>query len=491
MVSAGHASGLLLLVATVYQLWKWTYNIFFHPLSKVPGPRLWAASRFPHEFHLIRGDLHTRLRDLHDQYGDVVRTSPNGLSFVHPEAWKDIMVKQHPGAKIPVKDMLRFTDALKINGAPEMLTADDKTHARQRRLLSHAFSQKALNEKSQVLVKQHINVLMEQLAKRAGEKIDITKWVSLTTFDVIADLSFGRSFGCLETGEYHPWTKLIFECVFEVTVLGSLRQFPWMYWFLDKMISKTMTRMLLDHQKLVVERVKERLESKTDREDFLSEIIKHNGTGKEMSNDEIMSNMNVLVPAGSESTMEVTIATMYLILSHPDVLKRLVEEVRSTFADESQISFESTQDLKYLNACLNESMRVHPPVPIHNPRRGNPQGSMVQGVWVTHNMTLGMYHFPAYRSRQNFTNPELFDPSRWLGNVKYQSDRREVVQPFGFGSRNCIGKHLALSEIRTMLCHIVLAFDVELCDESRAWTDQKAWWTWAKVPLWVVLKART
>lgn len=372
---------------TACQLWQWTYNIFFHPLSKVPGPRLWAASRLPHEFYLIRGNLHTRLRDLHDQYGDVVRTSPNGLSFINPEAWKDIMVKQHPGAKIPVKDMLRFTDALKINGAPEMLTADDKTHARQRRLLSHAFSQKSLNEKSQILVKQHIDTLMQQLKQRVGQKIDITKWVSLTTFDVIADLSFGSSFGCLKTGEYHPWTKLIFECVFEVTVLGSIRQFPWMYRLLDMMISKTMTRMLLDHQKLVVDRVNERLKLGSDRQDFLSEIIKHNGTQKEMSNDEIMSNMNVLVPAGSESTMEVTIATMYLVLSHPEALAEMVHEVRAAFDDEADISFESTQELRYLNACLMESMRVHPPVPIHNPRRGHPAGSMIQGVWVTNDVS--------------------------------------------------------------------------------------------------------
>lgn len=297
------------------------------------------------------------------------------------------MVKQHPGAKIPVKDMLRFTDALKINGAPEMLTADDKTHARQRRLLSHAFSQKSLNEKSQILVKQHIDTLMQQLKQRVGQKIEITKWVSLTTFDVIADLSFGSSFGCLKTGEYHPWTKLIFECVFEVTVLGSIRQFPWMYRLLDMMISKTMTRMLLDHQKLVVDRVNERLKLGSDRQDFLSEIIKHNGTQKEMSNDEIMSNMNVLVPAGSESTMEVTIATMYLVLSHPEALAEMVHEVRAVFDDEADISFESTQELRYLNACLMESMRVHPPVPIHNPRRGHPAGSMIQGVWVTNDVS--------------------------------------------------------------------------------------------------------
>ena len=58
----------------------------------------------------------------------------------------------------------------------------------------------------------------------------------------------------------------------------------------------------------------------------------------------------------------------YLLLAHPETKKKLEEEVRGAFASDEEITIESVSKLTYMLACLNETMRMYPPVPIGLPR---------------------------------------------------------------------------------------------------------------------------
>lgn len=53
---------------------------------------------------------------------------------------------------------------------------------------------------------------------------------------------------------------------------------------------------------------------------------------------------------------------------------------------------------------------------------------------------VSLHNWSAYRSELNFKDPDSFVPERWLPNTGYDSDRKEVLQPFSFGPRNCLGK---------------------------------------------------
>lgn len=67
------------------------YAAYFHPLSKVPGPKLNALTRIPYIRHLLRGSTVESFVDLHKKYGEVVRISPNEVSFTSGEtAWPEI-----------------------------------------------------------------------------------------------------------------------------------------------------------------------------------------------------------------------------------------------------------------------------------------------------------------------------------------------------------------------------------------------------------------
>jgi hypothetical protein len=74
-------------------------------------------------------------------------------------------------------------------------------------------------------------------------------------------------------------------------------------------------------------------------------------------------NSSSLFVAGSETTATLLSGATYLLLSHRDVLTKAVDEVRSSFENEAQITLSSVVELRYLQACLSEALRCYPPAP--------------------------------------------------------------------------------------------------------------------------------
>jgi cytochrome P450 len=150
----------------------------------------------------------------HNRYGVIVRVAPNELSFIDPNAWKDIYSHRITFAKDP-----RFLgrDFFVKPGEPTGITrASESTHSTQRRLLSHAFSDKALKEQEPIL-KFYIDLLCEKLSDIAesshgseGPIVNLVEWFNFTTFDIMADLTFGEPLHMLDRSEYTQWVRATF-----------------------------------------------------------------------------------------------------------------------------------------------------------------------------------------------------------------------------------------------------------------------------------------
>ena len=93
MASATSVGGMILAAVGVLLtsfLARGIYFLFFHPLAKVPGPKLWAFTDLFFAYHTIRGVWPYKLKELHDKYGPVVRYTAKDVSFIGPGAWKTI-----------------------------------------------------------------------------------------------------------------------------------------------------------------------------------------------------------------------------------------------------------------------------------------------------------------------------------------------------------------------------------------------------------------
>lgn len=169
---------------------------------------------------------------------------------------------------------------------------------------------------------------------------------------------------------------------------------------------------------------------------------------------------------------------------------KLREELDAAFQTEFHISFSSVNSLKVMNAIIQETFRLYPPVPISLSRVVPPEGATICDKILPPGTQLGIPQYSMYRSSRHFKNSSTYAPERFLGAEEYATDKLAVIQPFSVGPRNCIGQSLAWAEIRTILARLVWHFDMELEDESKDWANQKVFILWQKPSLMVRLKAR-
>ncbi|MCJ1462457.1 hypothetical protein MMC07_001059 [Pseudocyphellaria aurata] len=477
-------------------LGTFVYNVYFHPLAKYPGPASRAVFYLPDLLSKLKGTGYKDVQRLHAQYGKVVRILPNTLSYTTAQAWKDIYSLRSDRTEM-AKDPAFY---IRRKDQPtNIIIANQTDHARIRKLLAHAFSDGALLEQESLLT-LYFDLLVARLKQQidgpAHGRVDMMAWYNFTTFDIIGDLVLGESFGALESGEYHPWIRNVFESAKLLGVIRLTAAFP-AFGLLFKLVQfliPSISSKRAAHLEFTGAKIEKRLDRKTDRKDFTTYILRYNDE-RGMTREEILVTSRILLTAGSETTASLLTGATYFLLQNPEMLRRLQSEVREAFKTADEITLRSvstTGRLPYLEAVLQESLRCYPPVPAVLPRITGPEGALIDGAWVPGNISVGVHQWSACRSSDNFASPDTFAPERWLPNApaKYRDDDPAAMQPFSLGPRGCIGKRLAYFELRSVLSRVLWHFDMELEDASQRWLEQKEYAIWDKPPLRVRLTHR-
>ncbi|XP_014556637.1 hypothetical protein COCVIDRAFT_37744 [Bipolaris victoriae FI3] len=465
------------------------YNIFFHPCRKFPGPKIAAATGIFYHYKCLKGEEAAWETEMHKRYGEVVRLAPDRLSFVTAGAWRDIagpsVGKRLENRKDPtaLPSNIRGMRSL----ASEYRT---EVHRPRRRLYQNAFSDKALR-KQEPLILGYVNLLVQVIKEAATKdsvsKVDIQKLLNCCTFDVMADLTFGEPLGLLEKSELSPWVAQIFGNVKNTSIKRLALEYPIIERLIKIMTPKSLTAAGLAHYDYSAQRVKKRLAKGIDigKPDIWSLVMTKNEQG-EMPEEIMMADATTFMIAGTETTASTLSALFYLCLTHPEQMQRLQAEVRTLREDE--LTLDTMQHLPFMSACIKESLRVHPVVPIPLFRKTPQGGNVIDGQWIPENTRVAVSQYAAYHHNTNFKNPDSFLPERWLPGTGYDADHKDAFNPFSIGPRNCIGQNLANHEMRIILAKLVWNFDFELCDESRSWIQQKVYMLWDKPPL--IVKAR-
>ncbi|KAK8116211.1 cytochrome P450 [Apiospora sp. TS-2023a] len=498
-VRASGAPLLVLAVPLAILLWavgKVVCNVYFHPLAAYPGPWLARATRLYHAYYDIKGVSVWKVKDWHEKYGPVVRVAPDELSYTDSRAWPAIYgFPSKDGTGNFEKDPQWWNKA--PSGILSIVDADEAGHRLMRRLQSPAFSDKALRAQERVIT-GYVDLLIQKLHGLASDPdtsnaVDMTAWYNYTTFDIIGDLAFGEPFHCLRDAVWHWWLDAVFDLFQDGVFMRAARRFVWplpgvLAWLF---VPRKLVKNRMDQFMFTVERVNRRLQLTTDRPDFLSYILSAEGE-KAMSMEETYVCTQVLIVAGSETTATALTGATYLLLENPQTLEKLTTEIKSRFQREADITIQSTAELPYLNAVVQESLRLCPPGPAVFPRVVPEGGRTVCGQYVPGGFTVGVHQLAADRSSHNFADPESFAPERWLGDdSRFDEDHKAACQPFSHGPRNCIGKNLAMAEIKTILSRVIWNFDMELHPASRGWLNrQKAFTSWKKEELKVALSPK-
>jgi len=175
--------------------------------------------------------------------------------------------------------------------------------------------------------------------------------------------------------------------------------------------------------------------------DFMTHLIAAEKKGQ-IDPEDLTSNAPVFVVAGSETTATLLSGATYLLLTSPRVYTLLTQEIRGAFANVAEISIARAGELRYLSAVIDESLRLYPPAPSNHPRLLPRQGANIAGQYVPGGYMVGINQYSMFRSPLNFSRPEEFIPERFMlaDKEEWRREKREALQPFSHGPRNCVGR---------------------------------------------------
>jgi cytochrome P450 len=285
-----------------------------------------------------------------------------------------------------------------MGGIPHLIFAQGDNHGRQRRVISHAFSDKALREQ-EGLLQSYVDLLVSRFRDISDHnpdyvsggdgwdstgKIELCKWYNGFTFDVITDLSFGHPFGSLADMKQHIWVGYILESLKAVKFAYVMHYFPIVKNLGSLIINKSQLKKRIELFTMIKAKTESRLATETQRPDFVTSILENSeGDGKKgegLRKGELESNLGIFLVAGTETTATTLSIGSYLLLDHPSVMEKLKHEIRSHYASNAEITVDSLVHLEYLNAFIHEVLRCYPPVPAGFLRKVPESGAAVAGV---------------------------------------------------------------------------------------------------------------
>jgi cytochrome P450 len=347
----------------------------------VPGPKLAAATTLYFNYKMARGDEVSWHIECHKKYGEVVRVNPNRLSYINPRGWKDVY-GHRTGGRLEFYKEANFSMPTE-NGEHSITTEPTAEHGQVRRVFTNAFSDKAL-KLQEPLIRLHVDKLIRNINKAIAADpevhLDVVKLLNHTTFDIMGDLTFGEPLGMLDTGKYTPWVKTVFDSIKLDTYFRVGRLYLPFRLLMKMFMSSTMKKKAKEYFQHSADRVDKRLSKGTDigKSDIRKLVLENQKT--KLPVPKMHANASVFMIAGTETTATLLSGFTYLLLRNPEKMKKLVAEVRAL--REEELTLETLPRLEYLSACLEESLRCYPPVPVALPRVVPKGGAMVAGEWL-------------------------------------------------------------------------------------------------------------
>ena len=220
------------------------------------------------------------------------------------------------------------------------------------------------------------------------------------------------------------------------------------------------------------------------RADLLSMFLKAKNDRPEFMTDARVLTMAVSMAfAGSETTAISLAAVFYFLLRNQQAYEKLNKEISDAVESgkienrpDGSVSWTESQQLPYLDACIQEAFRMHPAPGLPLERVTPPQGSEIDGHHIPGGTIVGVNAWVIHRREDVFgKEPYSYRPERWLDVSKEQlKEMKANMFQFGAGSRTCIGKNISLLEIYKLVPSFLRRFEVRFlplshCNQSSAY----------------------
>ncbi|TDL16042.1 cytochrome P450 [Rickenella mellea] len=509
----------LLLVLTVWLLWRSLRSAIVRCRVNLPGPR---------SAHLIFGNLkqffdpnhgvsfHERLAS----YGTAVKIhgicGDEQIYISDPRALHHILVKE--ADMFEASNMFIQNNRLMFGYG--LLSTCGARHKRQRKMLNPAFSAKHLRSLTPLfhnITKELRSKLEEKLAKKDDVSVDIFGWMSRVSLEIVGQAGMGYSFEVFDENVHNEYADCLRHLLPTLFTLKPYLQFiP----LTVKLGPPAFRRFLIN---LLPSRRIKRLKEIVDRMDRASRrilelrkhavkqggdtVLKQVGDGKDIMSvlrsgqqsqdvdntlpeNELLAqitrvDVKTLTFAANDTTSSAMSRILHVLSLHPEAQDKLRDEVKSLKSDPDETSYDNVMALPYLDAVCRETLRLYPPapfvqrtalrehvVPLMYPVKGS-DGSTINEIPIAANQGI-FVGIVAINKHRDVWGPdaEEWKPERWLNTLPSSvlDARIPGVYPhiltFMAGNRACIGFKFSELEMKIVIALLIQKFQFSPSDNE-------------------------
>ncbi|UKZ52617.1 hypothetical protein TrVGV298_006398 [Trichoderma virens] len=433
------------------------YRLFFHRLRHFPGPFAAKLTKFYGPYSAWDGKLHVKHIKLFEEYGDIVRTAPNELIVLSTDAQQKIHAASSQCSK---KDTAY--EAINYKGYQNIETIlTREEHRWRRQVWDKAFNTKTL-ESYESYAREVVYEWLGKMASLQGQRVNTSLYSLLIPFENMGRMGFSINFGSIQNGKEDPMLHYLEE------TLGSIGKLGAMWWPIALLNSIGGSRDHVEFQKLACRMVDKREKVADDeREDIMKYLLQdhHEKVPKAMhDHDMIYSDAQALMVGGTDTIAAVLSFAFYHLARDPTFRNKLHAELEPLYGRTIIGEFTnfdlSEAEAPYLNAIINETMRMDNPTCANGPRITPPEGLEVDGVFIPGDVVVYTPIHAMHRSSKFFKEPDSFIPERWTTRPDLIIDKR-AYHPFLLGPHNCVGKRLAMIVMRFVLAYTIWYYDFE------------------------------
>ncbi|KAG6445661.1 hypothetical protein O3G_MSEX004038 [Manduca sexta] len=441
-------------------------------ISKIPADR--GTPIFHNTFDIVLNpeQLFIYLRKLYRKFNGIYAMRGFGYRNVNIFDPKDVekilSVTRYNDKRLPYGFLSPWL------GTGLLLSNGEKWHER-RKMLTPAFHFKILkkffmiiNEQTEELVK----AIQEEVQK---EKTPVMPLVAKSTLRVICETSMGTSMQediQLVTNKYFNAIHKLGKClIYRISRI----------WIYDEPIFKltkcyriqkaALTDLHKFTKQIIRERRKFRKENKItafdDDDDVygkksrmaMLDLLLDQETVGNIDEEGIREEVDTFMFEGHDTTATALCFMIMRIANEPVVQNLIYEEVQRVLGgSEHSPTMEQLGDMKYLECCIKESLRLYPAVPFIS--RVVYENVELSGYMVPKSTEINIHIFDIHRLEDIYPEPEKFIPERFLPENSSKRHPYAYI-PFSAGARNCIGQKFAMLELKSVMAGIIRRFSLE------------------------------
>lgn len=401
-------------------------------MADLPGPR--GLPVLGNLLQTRTGSLHRIAEQWSRTYGESFRfrIGPREiLALANPETIAAVL-RERPDGFHRTERLSAIANDMGFNG---VFSANGDAWRRQRPMVMAGFDPNHIRSYFPSLVKVTRRFERRwQRAAAAREAIDLQADLMRYTVDVTAGLAFGSDINTLESDGDVIQSHL--DKIFPSLFNRLMAPFAYWRWFRDRKLDRHLAALQVAVADFIGQaraRMDESPELRPKPTNLIEAMIAaRDNPGSGLSDADVAGNVLTMLLAGEDTTANTLAWMIYLLHRHPEALRRATEEVLAVNFER----YEQVSALPFVDACINETMRLKPVAPIImlQPTRD----TVVAGIEVPKKTLIMCLMRAGAIDERRFGDAQAFDPERWMMGASAASPKR-VSMPFGAGPRLCPG----------------------------------------------------